>query len=420
YLVLAYQKALAAFDFQVAAFTRYGRIHFQPDYVGDLVFNGVASNVIEDSLSNGVQFDAVHPWNNTHKVRAGLLLTQESAGRDTATAVFGVASDGALLSGEPISIADKSRLRGLLTGVYLQDEWHLAKTVTVNYGTRAEFFDAFIHESQLDPRVNVVWTPDSATSVHLGYARYFTPPTLQYISAARIAKFAGTTNAPETFEASPPRSERAHDFDVGASRKLTPDWQVTFDAFFKVSRNTQDLGQFGNAIILAPFNYRKGGQRGCELSTTYHQGGFSTYANVSFVRTRARQIVSAQFEFPENEISYIADHDIRMDHEGEFTVSSGVAYRLGATKVFGDFLYGSGLHNGFANTTHLPEYHPVNLGVERSFSFPSRAFPAVTVRIDVLNIFDETYRLRDGTGIGIAASQYGMRRGLFAGVSTTF
>ena len=421
YLVLAYQKALAGLDFQWAVFTRYGRIHFQPDYAGDLVFNGVASDVTEDSLSNGVQFDSVHPWGEGHKLRAGLLVTQEMADRDTSTAVFASTPDGRTqLSERPFSIADDSRLRGLLTGVYLQDEWHPGKALTVNYGLRAEFFDAFIHESQLDPRINLVWEPNRATSAHLGYARYFTPPTLQFISAARVAKFQDTTNAPQTFAAAPPRSERAHYFDAGISRKLAPEWQVTLDAFLKESRNTQDLGQFGNAIILAPFNYRTGSQRGFELSGTYHHGGFSAFANVSVVHTQARDIVSAQFEFPADELAYIANHDIRMDHEGEFTVSSGVAYRWGNTKVFADFLHGSGLRNGFANTSHLPGYNPVNLGAERSFSLGTRAFSRLTLRIDVLNVFDESYRLRDGTGIGIAASQYAARRGIYGGISTSF
>jgi len=41
----------------------------------------------------------------------------------------------------------------------------------------------------------------------------------------------------------------------------------------------------------------------------------------------------------------------------------------------------------------------------------------VTVRFDVINVFDTTYEIRNGTGIGVFAPQFGPRRGYFVGVS---
>ena len=43
--VVALQKSVNEFDGQIAAFTRYSSLHFKPDTVGDLVFNGIASDV---------------------------------------------------------------------------------------------------------------------------------------------------------------------------------------------------------------------------------------------------------------------------------------------------------------------------------------------------------------------------------------
>ena len=34
-----------------------------------------------------------------------------------------------------------------------------------------------------------------------------------------------------------------------------------------------------------------------------------------------------------------------------------------------------------------------------------------------MNLFDKVYEIRDGSGIGVFAPQFGMRRGFFAGVS---
>jgi outer membrane receptor protein involved in Fe transport len=41
----------------------------------------------------------------------------------------------------------------------------------------------------------------------------------------------------------------------------------------------------------------------------------------------------------------------------------------------------------------------------------------VTVRFDIVNVFDTVYEIRDGSGIGVFAPQYGERRGFFVGVS---
>jgi outer membrane receptor protein involved in Fe transport len=41
----------------------------------------------------------------------------------------------------------------------------------------------------------------------------------------------------------------------------------------------------------------------------------------------------------------------------------------------------------------------------------------LTVRLDVINVFDKVYEIRDGTGIGVGAPQYGPRRGIFFGLS---
>ncbi len=57
----------------------------------------------------------------------------------------------------------------------------------------------------------------------------------------------------------------------------------------------------------------------------------------------------------------------------------------------------------------------VNLGLSQRLTLPDGG--TWTLRFDVINLFDRGYQLRDGTGIGVGAPQYGMRRGFFAGLS---
>jgi len=78
-------------------------------------------------------------------------------------------------------------------------------------------------------------------------------------------------------------------------------------------------------------------------------------------------------------------------------------------------VYGSGLRSGFANTDHVPPYATANVGVSREFTVADLG--KFTARFDVVNIFDAVYQIRSGTGIGVFAPQYGMRRGFFVGLS---
>ena len=54
-------------------------------------------------------------------------------------------------------------------------------------------------------------------------------------------------------------------------------------------------------------------------------------------------------------------------------------------------------------------------GSRREFTVPDLG--KFTARFDVVNVFDTVYELRDGSGIGVFAPQYGMRRGYFVGLS---
>ena len=211
----------------------------------------------------------------------------------------------------------------------------------------------------------------------------------------------------------PPKVERDNYFDMGLSRQITPAWQITGDTFCKLAKNLLDDGQFGSAVILNNFNYSSGTVYGAELSSTYKQGPFSAYGNYSYVQTWARDIDSVENEFPNNELAYLTTNHMQLDHQGRFTGSGGVSYDLLKNlRVHADFLYGSGLRAGFANIEELCPYCPVNLGVEYIWNMRAAGIRQLKLRFDCLNVLDEPYELRNGTGVGIAAPAYGPRRAL--------
>ena len=191
------------------------------------------------------------------------------------------------------------------------------------------------------------------------------------------------------------------------------------DTYYKKTKNTVDEGQFGPALLLTPFNYGEGRIYGVELTANYKLDNFSTYANFARNISQAKDIVSGQYLFNQATLNYAANNWINVDHAQSLTISSGGSYVLpDGIRLKGDLIFASGLRNGFANTTSLPSYTVFNLGASQKLKMPS--FGDAEVRLVINNLFDRIYEIRDGTGIGVFAPQYGPRRGLFIGLSKSF
>ncbi|MGA2750823.1 MAG: TonB-dependent receptor [Verrucomicrobiota bacterium] len=436
YAVLAYQKSAGNLSYQVSALTRYTDIHFTPDVTESLLLGGTAAQVDNSDFANGLQMDSSYELGDQHTLRAGMLATYDLERLDATSDVFrspdqfAPSGTGDKLpdtiapqsSTTPYSIVANGGNSGLTAGVYLQDEWQLTDRLTFNYGARYDRFDvSFNNEWQISPRANLVWKIDKATTLHLGYARYFMPPTLQYVWPSTVKEFEYTTDAPYNGRDDPPKVERDNYFDLGLSRKITPAWQVTVDSFCKLAKNLLDDGQFGSAVILNNFNYSSGTVYGAELSSTYKQGPLSVYGNYSYVQTWVKDFDSVENEFPDNELGYLTTRHMQLDHQGRFTGSGGVSYDLLKNlRVHADFLYGSGLRAGFANEEELSPYCPVNLGIQYTHNMHAVGIRQLRLRFDCLNVLDEPYELRNGTGVGIAAPAYGPRRAFYGGITAVF
>jgi len=418
YAILAYQKKSDLFNMQASVFTRYSGVLFRPDNVGDLFFNGVASRVDRQIYTNGAELDLSYNLNEQNTLRGGLFFTASHASTGTATSVFSVDALGNQTSDIPFRIADNSSLDGYFYGSYLQDEWKPFEQLTINFGGRFDLVDEVITESQFSPRINIVYTPWKSTAFHAGYARYFTPPPLENVSQSTIAKFTGTTNESAITLDSPVKSERAHYFDAGVTQKIGDDFQIGLDGFYKHARDILDEGQFGQALILSSFNYSEGEIYGGELTASYEHAGFSSYLNIGVEHATGEHVSSAQFLFDPDEFAYISDHSVFLDHDQRVTGSGGVAYNWEKWTFSADALYGNGLRRGFANTQKIHPYETFNLGVERSI--PLGGTRAIRVRFDVVNLLDKIYELRDGSGIGVGAPQFGQRRGFYGTVSYSF
>jgi hypothetical protein len=107
---------------------------------------------------------------------------------------------------------------------------------------------------------------------------------------------------------------------------------------------------------------------------------------------------------------------IQLDHQGRFTGSGGVSYDfLKNTRLYSDFLYGNGLRAGFANLEKLPPIGRTMSAWNTSGICIRAGIRELKLRFDCLNVLDEVYEIRNGTGVGIAAPAYGPRRAFYGG-----
>jgi outer membrane receptor for ferrienterochelin and colicins len=422
FAILSWQHSQGAFNVQTSATARYSSLTFTPDPLGDLLFNGIAQDAYKQNVAYALQSDAAYSL-DLHTLRGGIFLQSDHSKSLTTSQVIALDANGNQTSDVPISIVDNGAKTEWIESLYLQDEWKVIPSLTFNYGLRFDKFTAFTAAHQVSPRFNAVWQALDDTTVHAGYARYLSPPPFELVGGETISKFLNTTAAPAVTVSNSPLAEQANYYDVGVQQKFTPRLTVGLDTYYKQSHNLIDEGQFGAPIILTPFNYTYGKQYGAEITVNYTKEGLNAYLNLAYQSAKGKNIDSAQFNFSPDDLAYIASHYIHLDHEQQFTASGGVSYVWNHTTFSGDFLEGSGLRSNLElpdgssipNGDHLPYYTQINLGVSHVFHFTESS--TLTARFDVINALDRIYEIRNGTGVGVGAPQFGPRRGFFFGLS---
>jgi hypothetical protein len=424
---VSYLHTGALLDFQVSAITKYSSIDYHPDLYGDLAYNGIGQVADRTRSANNLQAEGTYRLTPDHTLRAGILIGEEHVTANTISDVLPLVGTDA--AGNPIygttteTIAEATAKTSLSYSAYLQDEWKALPNVTVNYGGRFDDVNGYTIGNQLSPRVNTVWQATPLTTVHAGYASYFTPPPQELVSAANLAPFANTSGAPAVPLNSPMKNESAQYFDTGVIQTLLPGLKGGVDLYYKFADNLLDEGQFGAPVVLTPFNYRHGINRGIELTANYNRGPFTFYGSLAIAEQVAKGIESAQFNFTPEQLLSADGGYVHTDHSQLYTASAGVAYLWQGTRFAVDIVAGSGLRSEPANDPTyngetVPSYEQVNLTITHRLDHVWGG--PIDLRLAAINLLDEVYLLRSQTGVGVFADQYGPRRSAYLGVSKEF
>ena len=352
--------------YQLAYAAHYISQSFEPDNVGELLYQGVASTAFHSDLDNTLQGDLTYKLGN-HTLGAGFYLGEYGVEADDNSLVFKVDSAGNQEGPPftPVRVINNANKINLLSGIYLEDTWQLTEKLRANFGVRWDRLSGFTYNNQIDPTINLVYLPRPDTTLHGGFARYMQVPSFQGISPGAPAAFAGTTGLAGTGTVTP-ETEDDYEWDVGIVHQLTKHLTVSEDAFYEYTNHYLDTGQFGVVPIFAPFNYKHGYIWGTETAITYNTENLSIHASTTIGRNMQKGVATGQFNFDPDELGYINRHYIVLDHQPLYGASGGIAYHWKPYVFSVEALYSSGLRGGFADLESLPHVVQVDLsGAEK-------------------------------------------------------
>ena len=418
YGMVSYRRVSDGFTLQSSLISGYAQTAFHPDTIGDLILNGEASAQSRELIEDTWQTDMNYRINDDHLLKWGLNLTSQVESATASTTAFATDASGNPTSNIPLTIGDSQNKDGYYYSLYLEDQWQPTRQLTVNYGLRFDQLYEYVIENQLSPRINFVYQATPSSTLFLGYSRFFAPPQEEYISPSSVAKLNNTTAtaASETTD-DRPRAERSHYFDLGITHQFTPGLKASLEGYYKQEKNVNDEAQVGLSQIYTPFAYAHGYYTGVELASSYARDGFNAFVNLGVSRAMGKDINASQILFPQDQLDY-AQHYVHVNHDQTITLSSGAAYTISHSTIHLNAFYGSGFFDTPDSSDQDPDHFTVNLGVYHDFKIWKNQ--KVTVRCDVVNLFDKIYVIHPGGGVETFAAQYGQRRSIYGGLDYRF
>ena len=160
YAIVSWQHSQGALNWQSSLSARYTSLDFEPDWVGDLLYNGIAQNAFKGDTALGWQTDSAYRAQRvrTRCARASIFSTTAPPVA-LPRQVLPIDALGDQTSDIPVAIINNGSQTQWIESVYLQDEWKALSVLTINYGLRYDHYNAYSSGRQLSPRINAVCQP---------------------------------------------------------------------------------------------------------------------------------------------------------------------------------------------------------------------------------------------------------------------
>ncbi len=160
FAIVQLQKQVGAVDVQTSVFTRYSSLYYTPDPVGDLLFTGVAQTAARSVTSTGEQTDASWKVRRTTRCVPASRCRSSAASRSTTPPCCPptTPAPSSRTSRSPSTTARARRAACMGSTCRTSGaSCPTSPSTTAPASTASSEYDT---ETQLSPRVNVVWRAD--------------------------------------------------------------------------------------------------------------------------------------------------------------------------------------------------------------------------------------------------------------------
>jgi outer membrane cobalamin receptor len=309
-----------------------------------------------------------------HNVRIGAFgfVQQDST-------LFALRANGTELSQD-------ERLHGNVVAAYVEDDYDVAKWLTLRAGLRYTRFSADLKETVADPRIGLAARlPWSNAVLRASYGQYYQAPPLSTVSGPLLS-FA----IAEGFAFLPLHGERDRQTEVGVAVPVAG-WTFDAAAFRTHARNFFDHDVLGDSNIFFPLTINQAFIRGLEATIRTPEIAGRADVHLAFSRQTVEGkggVVGGLTDFAPPEAGrFLLDHDQRI------TISAGSTLRLPrASWISAAVAYGSGFLEG-DGPSHLPGHTTFDLAAGTSFGDWS-------AKITAMNVANKQYLLDESNTFG--------------------
>ncbi|MDE2571883.1 MAG: TonB-dependent receptor [bacterium] len=407
---------------QIAPWSRYGRVRYNPDPAKDLASYIVNPDGSTTPLQSTYQDRAASyvglssSWfrqTKHHGIKAGVDVARENF-----ASTF-VVNQLDPTTGKPLPpFTDNPRQTGSSVGIYLEDRYNPSPALAINAGLRYDASTGFVGGNQLSPRIELNLKADEKNVLHVFYGRFYSAPSLEDTRREAVIAFNGTPPATEPVYDLVP--ERDSYWELGLAHTFGPGLSGYVNVFDRTAVNVLDTTQLNNTPIFALFNSSLGVAQGVELrlKAQLANGDFWNLSG-TLSSSQVEGLSGGLFNFPAGTVAGATsfqpeDHDQTVAANFDYTHVMGAA-KASYVSLAGDF--GTGFPVAFeSGVARLPSHFTMGLAVGRRAGVVTPS--SMGWKLSLLNLFNDPYIIKQQNGFN--TTQYAAGRSIEFAVSLPF